>query len=592
MLLLAARSASALVRAGGRRTLSTLRAVPTTFPLSSRERLDVTYGGSASDFSGDMLVLPFWQADTVDIAAATSAGAWDASLDGALTELVADQKFKGKAGESCVLTVPQFAGVKKVALVGLGKRDDDAAAAAYRALGKSAAALALSEKSKVVGVAAPSRSRDAWRISEYVEALALAACEGSYVDNRFRTGDNVKDPSPLAEVTLVDEPPAVDVDSPDDAYAPSLEDETAADVVAGALGRARAYAAGAALARDLVNAPANVLTPRTMAIAAVELARGRGARARPGERAGERAHAADDAIAAVELAKQHATLTAKVMGPVECAAQNMGAYLGVAQGASPENEAQFVHLTYTQGVPKTRVCIVGKGLTYDSGGYNLKPSAGGMIELMKFDMGGAAATLGCAAAVAQLGVPDCEVHFIVAACENMISGDAVRPGDVLTASNGKTIEVANTDAEGRLTLADALVYAEKLAPDAIVDLATLTGACIVALGDDVAGLFSADDALVAELEGASRARGEQLWRMPMPPAYEEDIKSKIADLKNVGSRAGGAITAALFLGHFVEDVPHAHIDLAGPVWDGKEAGATGFGAKTMAQWVEARAAAA
>mmetsp|Transcript_18472 Transcript_18472/g.54901 ORF Transcript_18472/g.54901 Transcript_18472/m.54901 type:complete len:575 (-) Transcript_18472:51-1775(-) len=562
MLLLAARSASALVRAGGRRTLSTLRAVPTTFPLSSRERLDVTYGGSASDFSGDMLVLPFWQADTVDIAAATSAGAWDASLDGALTELVADQKFKGKAGESCVLTVPQFAGVKKVALVGLGKRDDDAAAAAYRALGKSAAALALSEKSKVVGVAAPSRSRDAWRISEYVEALALAACEGSYVDNRFRTGDNVKDPSPLAEVTLVDEPPAVDVDSPDDAYAPSLEDETAADVVAGALGRARAYAAGAALARDLVNAPANVLTPRTMA------------------------------IAAVELAKQHATLTAKVMGPVECAAQNMGAYLGVAQGASPENEAQFVHLTYTQGVPKTRVCIVGKGLTYDSGGYNLKPSAGGMIELMKFDMGGAAATLGCAAAVAQLGVPDCEVHFIVAACENMISGDAVRPGDVLTASNGKTIEVANTDAEGRLTLADALVYAEKLAPDAIVDLATLTGACIVALGDDVAGLFSADDALVAELEGASRARGEQLWRMPMPPAYEEDIKSKIADLKNVGSRAGGAITAALFLGHFVEDVPHAHIDLAGPVWDGKEAGATGFGAKTMAQWVEARAAAA
>ena len=149
--------------------------------------------------------------------------------------------------------------------------------------------------------------------------------------------------------------------------------------------------------------------------------------------------------------------------------------------------------------------------------------------------GGSAATLGCAAAVAGLGVDDVEVHFIVAACENMISQDAMRPGDVLTASNGKTIEVINTDAEGRLTLADALVYAEALKPDAIVDLATLTGACVVALGDDVAGLFSKDDALAAELEAAASSAMEQVWRMPLPPAYEKDIESTIADLKNVGS---------------------------------------------------------
>ena len=220
-----------------------------------------------------------------------------------------------------------------------------------------------------------------------------------------------------------------------------------------------------------------------------------------------------------------------------------------------------------------------------------------------------------------------EIHFIVAACENMISGEAVRPGDVLTASNGKTIEVANTDAEGRLTLADALVYAEKLKPEAIVDLATLTGACIVALGDDVAGVFTQSDELATELSSASKKAREQVWRMPLPDAYEEQIKSKIADLVNVGPRAGGAITAALFLGHFVEDVPHAHVDvcvenqaeqasrrwrggrrgdsarrrheilistqvdIAGPVWNGKESCATGFGAKTMAAWVEARAAA-
>ena len=204
---------------------------------------------------------------------------------------------------------------------------------------------------------------------------------------------------------------------------------------------------------------------------------------------------------------------------------------------------------------------------------------------------GAAATLGCAAAVASLDVPDCEIHFIVAACENMISGEAVRPGDVLTASNGKTIEVANTDAEGRLTLADALVYAEKLKPEAIVDLATLTGACIVALGDDVAGVFTQSDELATELSSASKKAREQVWRMPLPDAYEEQIKSKIADLVNVGPRAGGAITAALFLGHFVDDVPHAHVDIAGPVWSGKDSCATGFGAKTMAAWVEARAAA-
>ena len=184
-----------------------------------------------------------------------------------------------------------------------------------------------------------------------------------------------------------------------------------------------------------------------------------------------------------------------------------------------------------------------------------------------------------------------EIHFIVAACENMISGEAVRPGDVLTASNGKTIEVANTDAEGRLTLADALVYAEKLQPEAIVDLATLTGACIVALGDDVAGVFTQSDELASELSSASKKAREQVWRMPLPDAYEEQIKSKIADLVNVGPRAGGAITAALFLGHFVDDVPHAHIDIAGPVWNGKDSCATGFGAKTMAAWVEARAAA-
>jgi len=378
-----------------------------------------------------------------------------------------------------------------------------------------------------------------------------------YVDNRFRTGENVKKPSPLASLSLVDEPPDVDGVAPDDAYAPSFE-QGPDPVVDAAAARARALASAVALGRDLVNAPANVLNPRALA------------------------------VAAVELAAKHDALECTCRGPVECEKLGMGAYLGVAQGASEANAAQFVHVTYRKGVPKVTLAVVGKGLTYDSGGYNLKPSAGGSIELMKFDMGGAAATLGCAAAVAGLGIDDVEVHFVIAACENMVSGDAMRPGDVLTASNGVTIEVANTDAEGRLTLADALVYAEGLKPDAIVDLATLTGACVVALGDDVAGLFAKDDALASELEAAATAARERVWRMPMPAAYEEDIKSKIADLKNVGPRAGGAITAALFLDHFVEKTPHAHLDIAGPVWNGKDGCATGFGVKTMAAWVEER----
>jgi leucyl aminopeptidase len=209
---------------------------------------------------------------------------------------------------------------------------------------------------------------------------------------------------------------------------------------------------------------------------------------------------------------------------------------------------------------------------------------------MKTDMGGAAATLGAAKAIAQLK-PDSEVHFISAVTENMISGRAMHPGDILTASNGKTIEVNNTDAEGRLTLADALVFTEKLEVDAIVDLATLTGACVIALGDDMAGLWSDNDELANELLAASKSAGEKLWRMPMEDKYFDGLKSVVADMKNTGPRPGGAITAALFLKQFVKETPWAHLDIAGPVWADKEngyngAGATGYAVRTLVNWVE------
>jgi leucyl aminopeptidase len=197
--------------------------------------------------------------------------------------------------------------------------------------------------------------------------------------------------------------------------------------------------------------------------------------------------------------------------------------------------------------------------------------------------------LGAAEVIGQLK-PDVEVHFISAVAENMISGKAIHPGDVVTASNGKTIEINNTDAEGRLTLADALVYAEKLGVDAIVDLATLTGACIIALGDDISGLWSPQQDLADGILAAAAAAGEKFWQMPLDDKYFEGIKSPIADLKNTGPRGGGSITAALFLKQFIKDVPWAHLDVAGPVWSDKEngvnnAGATGHPVRTLVNWV-------
>ena len=314
---------------------------------------------------------------------------------------------------------------------------------------------------------------------------------------------------------------------------------------------------GVELARELVGAPPNSITPTTLA------------------------------EAAVQISKEY-SLEAKVLNKEECEAKGMGAYLAVAQGS--DLEPKFIHLIYkTKGPIKRRLAMVGKGLTFDSGGYNLKVGAA-QIDMMKFDMGGSAAVIGAARAIAELKPANLEAHFIVAACENMINGSAVHPGDIVKASNGKTIEINNTDAEGRLTLADALVYACALEPDAIVDLATLTGACVIALGDEIAGLWTENDQLAAELINAANDSGEGIWRMPLQRSYKEGLKSMLADIKNTGPRAGGSITAGLFLQEFVQkSIPWAHIDIAGTVWAEKDrgldpAGATGYGVRTLVKW--------
>jgi leucyl aminopeptidase len=323
-----------------------------------------------------------------------------------------------------------------------------------------------------------------------------------------------------------------------------------------AIQKAETICSGVFLARELVAAPANVVTPITMAEMAQELAREYG-------------------------------LELTILEQADCERLGMGAFLGVAMAS--DLPPKFIHLTYKPaGTPRKKLAIVGKGLTFDSGGYNLKVGASS-IEMMKTDMGGAGATFGAAKAIAQLK-PDVEVHFISAVTENMVSGKGMHPGDILTASNGKTIEINNTDAEGRLTLADALVYADKLKVDGMIDLATLTGACVIALGDDIAGLWSPNDELAQQIVQAAEVSGEKLWRMPMEERYFDSMKSPLADMKNTGARAGGAISASVFLKQYVKDTPWAHLDVAGPVWTDKEisynsVGATGYGVRTLVEWV-------
>lgn len=324
--------------------------------------------------------------------------------------------------------------------------------------------------------------------------------------------------------------------------------------------RAVAIVGGVSVARDLVNMPAQSMTPDHLAEAAERIAKAGG--------------------------KQ---IKVKILDREQCTKLGMGAYLAVALGS--DNPPKFIHLTYKPTRPtKKSVAIVGKGVTFDSGGLSLKPADGMMT--MKCDMAGAASVLGLFATLAALQ-PRVEVHGIIAAVENMPSGKAIRPGDIVKASNGKTIEILNTDAEGRLTLADALHYAVGLDVDAVIDLATLTGACVVALGEEITGLMSNDDELAEKLLESAQDAGEKMWEMPLEKRYRSLIDSEIADLRNIPtSRYGGSLTAGLFLQEFVNEVPWAHLDIAGPAFAEKPMasyigkGGTGHGVRTLVEYLE------
>jgi leucyl aminopeptidase len=445
-----------------------------------------------------------------------------------LTDLITESEFTGELGSSVSGRVGVDYAIRKVIAIGLGDPAktsiDD-----WRKAAATAAKWANKEKAKTLALSFPSYNQD---VSTTTQAIAEGVLLATHQDKRFKSKNT--QPLVLEKVEIL---------------------ETNPELGEPAIAKAQQIVDGVILARELVSAPANIVTPITLA------------------------------ETAVEIASESSYFTAKILEQADCEALGMGAFLGVAKAS--DIPPKFIHLTYSNGTPKRKLAIVGKGLTFDSGGLNIKTGIGSSIELMKTDMGGSAAALGAAKAIAQLQPTDIEVHFIVATCENMVSGRAMRPGDILTASNGKTIEVNNTDAEGRLTLADALVYADKLGVDAIVDLATLTGACVVALGEDIGGMWSIDDAWAEAIAKAAKDAGEKFWRMPLEDPYFDQLKSVVADFKNTGSRAGGAITGALFLKQFVEKTTAwAHLDVAGPVWTEREsgynnAGGTGFAVRTL-----------
>jgi leucyl aminopeptidase len=412
-----------------------------------------------------------------------------------------------------------------VLVVGLGKRAEIEAEKL-----RVAAAVAAKEAARLQAGSLAWALPESDNAEATVAALVTGTVLAAYRFDRFKSGKD-DDGARLESLTLL---------------APAELADAAATATVAAEAQNRA--------RDLQLTPANVATPSFLAERAEEIAAG------------------------------FETVSAEVLGRAELEAKGMGGLLAVSQGGP--QEPKLIVLRYSGGGGGAPVAFVGKGVTFDTGGISLKPGAG--MQEMKMDMSGAAAVLEAVAAIAELRLP-VEILAVVPTTENMPSGTAIKPGDVITQYNGKTVEVNNTDAEGRLILADALAYAVELGAERLVDIATLTGAVAIALGSTYAGLVSNDDELAAAVTAAGEKTGELLWRLPLHPEYKELMKGTVADLSNLGKkREAGTITAASFLEEFVGETPWAHLDIAGSAWDIGRAyvgdDANGFGVRLLVEY--------
>ncbi|MBY0548967.1 MAG: leucyl aminopeptidase [Candidatus Obscuribacterales bacterium] len=486
--------------------------------------------------SGDVVVFGVFLDEGVDKALQEPGLELPEAVLKQLTEMAAFEKFKGKSGELLSFYPGDQLPARRFVIAGLGKRDDFA-----NTVRKAGASLArhFGSKEQYRRVCLAIRTNgDASLVQTAVEGWLL----GSYSFTLHKTRNEETNPErkPVAELVFVDS--AMD----DDAFARSSR-------------AGRVIAESTCFARDLINEPACNMTPSRLA------------------------------QIAASISSEH--VQCRIIEEDEAARIGMGSFLGVSRGS--HQPPKFIELRYTPAESRYFAAVVGKGITFDSGGLSLKTAQG--METMKYDMSGAAVTLAVVKAIAELEVP-VRVLAVIAACENMPGGGALRPGDILTAMNGKTIEVNNTDAEGRLTLADALAWVCKEKPDAVIDIATLTGAVVAALGKIAAGIMSNNEELVAAVTAAGRRGGEKFWQLPLFDEYKESLKSDVADLKNAGSRGeAGSSSAGMFLKEFVDNVPWAHLDVAGTAWTDKEKdeltkGGTAFGVRTICYFLMDKAA--
>ena len=467
-----------------------------------------------------------------------SARALDEASGGALSRWLGSSGFRGDAGKTLLLTGLEGCRSKRVLVVGCGKSTPASEAdfrKALRAAMKAMGAAGVRSPASYLGEMPVAGRSGAWKARQSAEIAA----DSVYRFERCKSAAPAPGPE-LGQLTV-----AADGDD--------------TESLTRALAEGSAIARGVSLSKDLANLPANICTPAYLA-----------------EEAGK-------------LAARHDAVEVTVLDEAQLEALGMGSLLSVARGS--REPACLIDLQY-RGAPPSHppVVLVGKGVTFDSGGISIKPASA--MDEMKFDMCGAAATLGTLEAAATLALP-MNLVGLIPATENLPGGNATKPGDIVTSMSGQTIEILNTDAEGRLILCDALTYAKRYEPDAVIDIATLTGACVIALGAHASGLFCNDEALSRSLVQAGVDAGDRAWPMPLWPEYAEALESNFADVANVGGREAGAVTAAAFLARFAAAYPWAHLDIAGTAWrGGKQKGATGRPVRLLAQYLLDRHAAA
>jgi len=460
-----------------------------------------------------------------------AAGVVDKALDSHISDIIRDIPDCGKYGKTTVVHTFGAIGAKRILLLGMGK-ESEITLDKVRALMAAAMRAAKKVHSQTVATIIH-RASDKLEACQAVQAVTEGAVMGLYQFTYYKTTKN--DNPEIKKLVLIE------------------ADTSQADAIAKGAQIGRSIAESVNFARDLINHPAQYMTPTKMASHAKEIAEQYG----------------------FELS---------ILEKEDMQQKGMGALLAVAQGSA--EPAKLIVLKY-QGDPASQetIAFVGKGITFDSGGISIKPSQ--KMDEMKGDMAGAAAVLGAMRAIGQLK-PQVNIIAVVPCTENMPSGNAFRPGDILTSMSGKTIEVLSTDAEGRLILADAVTYAKQLGATKIIDLATLTGACVIGLGTVYSGVLTNNQQWCQTIIAAAQQIGEKMWELPNDDEYLEQIKSSIADLKNTGGRPGGTITAGLFIGQFAENTPWVHIDIAGTADTDKDKGynrkgGTGVGVRTLIQ---------